>query len=261
MNARTLPDSRSLRRYATEQTPRAGVILFCHGLGLTAAKFEDLYPRFTARGYDVVTFDALGHGASLDYPVTSDSLDAIADAAIEVYARIACEHPTLCGVGAFGAFLMGRIVEHADEPPAALFYCPDYAPIPRPIHRFVGRHRRLLRWLDRVRFGYDYRQLTHDAADNERFMEDPTVWTRLRLGMVLRMTAETNAFLEASARGNPRHAFIIGSEMPASPVERMSAGVWRIEGGRMHLHRDRADIIAAFDQALGQALDYLHAAG
>jgi len=259
-------DARRVRRHSVANS--RGLVFFCHGFGLYADKFALLFDQLNALGWDVVTFDALGHGAGCDLELKLEHIDLIAEEAQRVYDRFAAERPILLGVGTFGGFTMRRIIEAAKGSawvPPAVFYSVEYVRVPGPVLRNV-QDDRLLRFLDRFKASYDYRELTSDGADNERFMaEDPRAWWHFSTGLALRMAYETNRFFDLPYSDDSPHAFIIGTADTINyiaPFDRIGSRqpdfrLWKVDGGRLHMHRDRPEVQARFVRALEAALDFV----
>jgi len=259
--------ARNIRRHPAHGDAR-GLVFFCHGFGLYADKFDELYAQVNALGWDVLAFDSLGHGDTSGVVVDLDSIEEVAAAALAVWDRYAREKPLLLGIGTFGGFIMRRIIEHSKGTawvPPAVFYSVEYVNVPT---RLLGaiQHTRLLRLLDRFEAGYDYRALTHDADENVAFVDgDPKVWWRFKVGMALKLAHETNRFFDLGYSDDSPHAFIIGTEDTIShlpPLDRTGSRqpdfrLWKVDGGRMHMHRDRPDVKARFKVALEEALDFV----
>lgn len=265
----TQPDARNIRRHRARLGSSRRLIVFFHGFGLYAQKFDDLVAMLTDAGHDVVTFDALGHGEGDETRVDVQSIETVVAESIAVYERFASEHPFLMGVGVFGGLQMRRVIERScssDWIPPAIFYSVDYVNAPTSMLRFLRARPRWLAFLDRFVVGYDVRALTHDADANLDFIErDPRASSTLRLGMALYMAAETNAFYDLPSSDDAPHAFLIGTEDTLShlpPMERVGSRqpdfrLWKVEGGRMHMHRDTPAVQARFRRALAEALDFL----
>lgn len=233
-------DARRIRRFPVEDS--RGVVLFCHGLGLHADKFDSLYDLVNRLGYDVVTFDAPGHGPQPEVELDSASLDLVAAEAIAVYEQFAAERPILLGTGCFGGFTTRRIIDAArdsDWVPPAIFYSVDYVRMPSVLLKAI-QNDRVLCFLDRFRPGCDHRALTRDRDENARFIEeDNTVWARIPLGLGMKLAYETNSFYDRAYTHDPPHAFIVGADDTLShlpPV--LQAGqrqpdfrVWSVPGG------------------------------
>lgn len=263
----SLPTQRRARRWAAQTKERSGTVFFCHGLGLHSGCFETLLPMVTSTGHDLISHDALGHGDS-KMPLDSNTIERIAEATIEVYERVAHEQPVLLGVGIFGGFMMRRIIEWAkrsDWVPPAIFYSVEYVNVPAWALRAIQRPH-LRHFLDRFQTSYDYRTLTHDPDEDERYIhDDPRIRVEFPLGVSLQLVHETNRFFELREGSDSPHAFIIGTDDAISHLPALyKAGnrqrdyrLYEVEGGRTHMHRDLPEVREAFAKALADALAFV----
>jgi cytochrome P450 len=260
----------SVRR-TTSRGESKGLVFFLHGLGLYAEKFAPLYEMISELGYDVVSHDMLGHGAYAEHSLRIENLDAAARSTYAVYEQFAHERPILLGTGVWGGFMAHEIVRRASsaawKPPSVL-YSVDYVPMPSSVLRALAQRREALSHLDRIDFGYDFRRLTHDPADNERFLlEDAKCRVRFPLGASLLAGASSNQFYDEPPQdGAARHAFVYGTAnriAPIGPIRRAAKRhparfrLFEVEGGAFHLHRDRPEVVARFKTQLKSALDHV----
>lgn len=249
-------------------TAKKGTVLFCHGFGLYAGKFEDLFHLLNGMGYDVVAHDARGHGRWQDEVITAYNVVDLAEAMVEHYRAVADERPIVMGVGTFGGFLACKILEAAGrdgERPPAVFYSVDYVPAPRWLLRRLQRPR-LLRRLDRFEMGYAYRHLTNDEGASRRFIDDdPLARATMPLGVALTLAAVTHRLYAPGRPSHERHAFILGSADRFSDLRtarrciRRQPGyaMFEVEGGSFLMHRDGPAVKRRFRDALVAAFAHV----
>ncbi|MCF2527297.1 alpha/beta fold hydrolase [Yinghuangia soli] len=245
------------------QTAPAGVVLFLHGLGEHGGLYGPLAERLAADGVELWAPDHIGHGLSDGTRVLVESLDALADDAELILARIAEERPgvplVLAGhsLGAAISLLLAGERPSAAHAKALVLAGASIglSADGNPEADRAGGLRKLLEELgiDPLDLRKDPSELCGNSAYADQVRNDPLVWDGgLRL--------ET---LDALEEGGRRIAGIVGAGRPTVPILFLHGGAddlapaaaveataARLPNARARVFpEDRHNVLAETDQA------------
>ncbi|MDI2126580.1 alpha/beta fold hydrolase [Yinghuangia seranimata] len=249
-----------VRVWSPADAEPAAVVLFLHGLGEYAGLYGPLAEHLTADGVELWAPDHIGHGLSDGTRVLVESVDAVADDAELVLARIAAERPGVPLVIAGHSLGSAVSLLLAAERPAAaharaLVLAGASVGMGDPDAGPKGGLRALLdeHGIDPMDLRKDPSELCGDAAYAEQVRNDPLVWDGgLRYETLDALEAAGRRIADAVASGRVTLPvlFLHGGADDLAPAAAVEATAARLPDARARVFpEDRHNVLAETDRA------------